>query len=349
MTPVAVSATNVSHLSLSPRQPAAPFFIFGCPRSGTSLLSAMLGMHPRLAIPQESHFYSGIYPIVQRFGNLQHESTRARLVREILRTEHIRIWTPPPSVAETLDAITRYDFHGIVDGLMRAWAAGQGKPRWGEKTPPHTLCWRTILPAFPDARVVHLVRDGRDVVLSYKKAFFGPKHVYPLARRWEQYLSAAEKAREFLGKDRFHQLRYEDLLATPERELRRICAFLGEEFAPQMLAYHEAPRTSPSEGRNARNLRRPILSDNVGKWQGEMTNRELRIFESLAGDGLDRYGYARALDKPSLAVWESLSCQYLEHPPRRLSAILRNRQAGRIALEKIRLHLCLIPRLADAR
>jgi len=197
--------------------------------------------------------------------------------------------------------------------------------------------------------VVHLVRDGRDVVLSYKKAFFGPKHVYPLARRWEQYLSAAEKAREFLGKDRFHQLRYEDLLATPERELRRICAFLGEEFAPQMLAYHEAPRTSPSEGRNARNLRRPILSDNVGKWQGEMTNRELRIFESLAGDGLDRYGYARALDKPSLAVWESLSCQYLEHPPRRLSAILRNRQAGRIALEKIRLHLCLIPRLADAR
>jgi len=107
MTPVAVSATNVSHLSLSPRQPAAPFFIFGCPRSGTSLLSAMLGMHPRLAIPQESHFYSGIYPIVQRFGNLQHESTRARLVREILRTEHIRIWTPPPSVAETLDVITR--------------------------------------------------------------------------------------------------------------------------------------------------------------------------------------------------------------------------------------------------
>ena len=79
-----------------------------------------------------------------------------------------------------------------------------------------------------------------------------------------------------------------------------------------------------------------------------MTKRELRIFETLAGNGLDRYGYARALDRPSLAGWESLSCQYLEHPPRRFSAILRNRQARRIALQKVRLHLCLLPRLADA-
>ena len=348
MTTVAVSATIGSQYPLSTQQPTAPFFIFGCPRSGTSLLSAMLGMHPRLAIPHESHFYSGIYPVVQRFGNLRHASTRTRLVREILRTEHIRNWSPPPSARETLDAITRYDFHGIVDGLMRAWAAGQGKPRWGEKTPPHTLCWRTILPAFPGVRVVHLVRDGRDVALSYKKAFFGPKHVYPLARRWEQYLVAAEEAHAFLGKDRFHQVRYEDLVANPERELRRICVFLEEEFDLRMLAYQEAQRTSHTERRNASNLRGPILANNVGKWRAEMTGRELRIFETLAGGGLDHYGYARALDRPRLAGWESLSCQYLEHPPLRVSAILRNRQARRIALQKIRLHLCLLPRLADA-
>src|SRR5688572_3092406 len=194
MTTVAVSATTGSHFSLPTQQSSAPFFIFGCPRSGTSLLTAMMGMHPRLAIPRESHLYNSIYPAVRRHGNLDYAATRIRVVREILRTEHIRTWVPAPSLAKTLEAITQVGFHGIVDGIMRAWATAQGKPRWGEKTPQHTLCWRTILPAFSGARVIHLIRDGRDVALSYKKAFFGPKHVYPLARRWEQYLTAAEEA-----------------------------------------------------------------------------------------------------------------------------------------------------------
>jgi len=347
MTTVAVSATNRSRFSSHPLQTAAPFFIFGCPRSGTSLLSTMLGMHPRLAIPQESHFYSGIYPAVQRFGNLHHAPTRARLVREILRTEHIRTWTPAPSVTETLEAITQYDFHGVVDGLMRAWAMAQGKARWGEKTPQHTLCWRTILPAFAGVRVINMIRDGRDVALSYRKAFFGPKHIYPLARRWTQYLAAAEQARAHLGEDSFHQVRYEDLVVNPERELRRMCAFLGEEFNPAMLAYHEAQSTAHSEQRNAGNLRCPIMSNNVGKWRTEMTHREVRIFEALGGAGLDRYGYARALDRPRVTGWEALSCQYLEHPARRVSALMKNRQAPRLALQKVRLHLCLLPRPAD--
>ena len=307
----------------------------------------MLGMHPRLAVPQESHFYNGIYPIVHRFGNLGHESTRARLVREILRTEHLRSWAPSPSFRDTLEAITQHDFHGVVGGLMRAWAAAQGKTRWGEKTPQHTLCWRTILPAFAGVRVINMVRDGRDVALSYKKAFFGPKHVFPLARRWEQYLAAAEQARAYLGDDSFYQLRYEDLVLDPERELRRVCAFLGEEFEPLMLAYHQAQNTAHSERRNANNLRCPVMSNNVGKWRTEMTDRELRIFEALGGAGLERCGYARALERPRITNWETLSCQYLEHPPRRISALLRNNQAPRLALQKVRLHLCLLPRPTD--
>jgi hypothetical protein len=257
------------------------------------------------------------------------------------------MWTPAVSLADTLSGLTRPDFHGIVDAVMRAWAAGQGKSRWGEKTPSHTLCWRAILPEFPQVQVIHLIRDGRDVALSLKKAFFGPKHVYPLARRWIQYLASAEQARAFLGEKRFLQVRYEDLLADPEHELRRICAFLGEQFDPSMLAYHKAQRTVHHERRNASNLRQPILSNNVGKWRAEMTSRELRIFEALAGSALDRYGYARALEQPRINGWESLSCRYLEHPPRRMSAMLRNREGPRIALQKIRLRLCLLPRLAD--
>lgn len=341
---MSLASVSAASPAISPPrvQNDTPFFIFGCPRSGTSLLSRMLGAHPNLAIPYESHLYNRIYPVVKRYADLRDERTRAVLVAEILRTEHFQIWVPAPSLPETLRAITQHDFHGIVDGLMRAWVSSQGKQRWGEKTPQHTLCWRTILPGFTGARVIHLVRDGRDVALSYRKAFFGPKHVYALAGRWQQYLAAAEEARAFLGDKAFLQVRYEDLLAAPEEELRRICDFLGEEFTPVMLTYYQEKKSAQFDQRNADNLRRPILSDNAGKWRTQMTGRELRIFEALAGASLERYGYARALSQARISKWESLCCRYLEHPPRRVAAILKNSQGRRLALQKLRLHLSLL-------
>jgi hypothetical protein len=338
--PTTATTGHVAATHEAPRQPD-PFFIFGCPRSGTSLLSSMLGSHPNLAVPYESHLYDNIFPIVQRHGDPCRPSARARLVAEILRTEHIRRWTPPPSLPATLEAIQRYDFHGLVEGLMRAWAGSQGKSHWGEKTPQHTFCWRTISAGFPRLQVIHLIRDGRDVALSYKTAFFGPKHVYPLACRWRDYLAAAEEARANLGEKAFLQVRYEDLVTDPERELRRICSFLGEEFAPPMLAFYQDGRNFHTDQRNARNLQRPAISQNVGKWRTGMSPREVCIFEALAGAALEAYGYPRALSHPKVPTWEALSCRYLEHPPQRFSALLRNREGYRIALEKLRLHICL--------
>ena len=344
---MAIALAPVADRSLVPVHATpknTPFFIFGCPRSGTSLLSRMLGAHPSLAIPDESHLYNNIYPLVARYGDLSLAPVRARLISEIMKTEHIRTWNPAPSVTDVLSRLEQHDFHGIVDGLLRAWAAKVGKPRWGEKTPQHTLCWRAILSGFPTAQVIHLVRDGRDVTLSYRSAFFGPKHVYPLALRWREYLAAAEGARTALGEGRFLQVRYEDLVTAPEHELRRICAFLGEGFTSNTLDFYRERRSLPADRRNAEGLRRPVMSGNTGKWRADMTPRELRIFEALAGDCLERHGYERTLEAPSISRWEALSCRYLEHPPRHLSSMLRNQQAHRMVVQRLRLGLSLIPR-----
>ena len=336
------SIAEIGPASLPQPSPTSPLFIFGCPRSGTTLLSSMLGAHPNLAIPAESHLYNNFYPIVQRHGDLSHARTRARVLEEILRSGYFQNWSPAPSMSGTLGAITRFDFHGLVDALLRSWALQQGKSRWGEKTPQHTLYWRSILSGFPGAQVIHLVRDGRDVMLSYRSAYFGPKHVYPLALRWKRYLAAAEEARVFLHQSAFLQVRYEDLVTGAENELRRICAFLGEEYTPAMLGYYQERRSSRIEKRNARNLCLPVMSDNTGKWRTGMSRRELRIFEALAGDSLERYGYERAVESPAISRWEAISCRYLEHPPRRLSSMLKNRQAHRLAVEKLRLRLFLM-------
>ncbi len=316
-----------------------PFFVFGCPRSGTSLLTRMLDRHPAIAIPYESHLYNRVYPIVRRVDGLNSPRIRARVVAAILRTDYIRGWVPAPSLRETLAAITRDDFHGIVEGLMRAWTSGQGKSRWGEKTPQHTLHWRTILEGFPDVQVIHLIRDGRDVALSYRAAHFGPKHVYPLARRWIQYLSAAEAAQAVMGERAFLSVRYESLVANPEGELQRICAFLGEMFVPAMLTYYSGGAAYPTDRRNVDNLRRPVLAGNTDKWRTQMSARELRIFEAIAGAHLERYGYARAVPDPYIALWEAISCRYLEHPPRRALAMVHNLQGYRLALQALRFRL----------
>jgi hypothetical protein len=301
----------------------------------------MLGTHPNLAIPRESHLYDNIYPIVHRRADLTYEPTRVRVVSEILRTSFIKNWKPAPTLPETLAAITRHDFHGLVDGLLRSWASKLGKARWGEKTPQHTLCWRSILSGFDNAQVIHVVRDGRDVALSYRSAFFGPKHVYPLALRWQKYVASAEEARTAMGAGAFLQVRYEDLVADPEQELRRICRFLGEEFSAAMLTFYNEDRGPRRDTRNAQNLRRPVMSGNTAKWRSEMTQRELRIFEALAGSTLKRYSYETAVESPSISRWESLACRYIEHPPRRLLSIVRHPLLPRLAVEKLKLRLAV--------
>ena len=320
--------------------PRAPVFIFGSGRSGTSLLARMLDSHPAIAVPYESHLYNRIFPLV-RDSDLTSVAAREHILREILRMREFQNWTPRPSLEATLAAIRRPGFHGIVEALMECWAASQAKRRWGEKTPHHTLHWRTIREGFPDLKVVHIVRDGRDVALSFRYAPFGPKHVYQAALHWTRYLASAEEAGAALGEGAFLLVRYEDLIEDAPRELQRICAFLGEDYDPAMLEYHGRGVAYPTDARNSRNLTTPVRGDSRGKWRAELTSREQRIFEALAGESLRRYGYPTGEKRARISGWERISCTYIEHPPRRLFGMLTNRGGYGFALEGLRLSLTL--------
>ena len=317
---------------------APPVFIYGCPRSGTSLLSRIVSAHSRIAIPFESHIYHYLWSMRHLFGSLDDRRAQQRLIEDILGMEDLKQWDPPPSAERALAAVRRPGFHGIFEAILQSWADDRGKPRWGEKTPQHTLSWRIMLEAFPEQRVLHLVRDGRDVALSYKQAFFGPKHMFHIARRWQRFLSEAEAAGDALGPGAFLRVRYEDLLAEPERTVRGVCDFLGEAYEPRMLAAHESKVRYDTDARNLRALQQPILSDNTGKWRSGMSARDLRIFEAVAGDALDRYGYERGLAGASVSALEVFSFRFLENPPVKALALLGNRKSQRITLQRLALH-----------
>ena len=324
--------------------PASPFFIIGSSRSGSTLLSRMLNCHPRLAVPPESHLFNTFYALHHYYGDLARGRNQARLVDDILSTFQVRTWSPPLKRESILSRIESPTFAGIMDAMMRSWAHNQGKQRWGEKTPHHIFYWREILECFPHARLIHLVRDGRDVASSYVQARFGSKTIYAAAKRWVRWLDQIERIKESVDPTAFLEVRYEDVLMDPETNLANICHFLGEDYSSAMLEFHKMP-LSPNvvDEPNKQNLRNPLLPDNSQKWRHHMSKSQLRIFESIAQPTLLRYRYQTAFDmRPALSIPERFYRETIESPLLKGIAMLKNRPGHLDELSRLRIRLRLL-------
>lgn len=319
-----------------------PVIIVGSPRSGTSLISRIIGSHPAIAVPRESHFYNTFVPWLEYYGDLRESRNRERLLRDVLDTAPLRRWIPRVdrrAAGARIEANGRFDLNGIIAGIMETWCDALGKPRWGEKTPHHLFFADSILEGFPAARFVHIVRDGRAVAASWKRARFGPKHVYPAALRWVDNLEAARRLEERLGPKQFFEFRYEDLLRDPGATVRQICDFLDVEYVSDMLDPRPSHERFSTDVRNRENLAKGVIAENAIRWH--LSPRETRIFEAVAGEALQARGYERACPNASLSNLERLTCKYLEHPPRKVVAMATNRHGLTDGLIRTRIYLRL--------
>ncbi len=193
----------------------APVFVIGSPRSGTTLLRLMLDSHPRISCGEETHFLRDLEAIVGR--NWELVATYG-LPREWW-LERIRVLYA--------------DFQTEV--LARA-----GKARWAEKDPTYTLHLPFVQELFPDALYVHLLRDGHDVVASFRDRWGYTSAARAARSEWARYVSAARELGERLDDERFLELRYEELVDDPETQARRLFAFLGEDWDPAVIDFDPA-------------------------------------------------------------------------------------------------------------
>ena len=175
--------------------------------------------------------------------------------------------------------------------IYAAYAARRGKSRTGDKTPSYVMHLDLLGGLFPEARFVHVIRDGRDSTLSYLDASFGPTTVAEGALYWRRFVARGRQTGRALGPARYLEIRYERLVAEPEAELRAVCSFLDLPFDDAMLRYPE--RAAELVGKVHHNLARAPTAG-MRDWKREMAPADVAVFEALAGDLLGELGYERA-------------------------------------------------------
>lgn len=283
-----------------------PFFIVASARSGTTLLRVMLDRHPRLAIPPESHFIPRLWAERRRYGREGRIEDRDRFLRDLAADRRFQSWDLPiEAVRRDLDSTGRAApaFPEAVAAAYRAYARARGKEWWGDKTPRHVNDLPLLGSLFPEARFVHMLRDGRDVALSVLELERLHHRAATPAYFWARHIRLARSAAQELGPARFAEVRYEDLLEDPEGELRRVCRFLGLGFEPVMLE-HDRQALERIPARQQRMHARIALPPTKGlrDWRTQMSPADVAEFEAVAGRELVAAGYERAAAPPGLPV-----------------------------------------------
>ncbi len=278
-----------------------PFFVVGCSRSGTSLLRNLLRSHPRLTVAPESHIFPRLW---HAFGDPKTSAEAERLGATILRNSWFRVWP--------IDGLTAKDFtHArtfaeIMHVVYGRVAKSVGRERWGDKTPQYVEQISLLWEIFPDAPVIHIIRDGRDVALSLLRMRFLEENMYCAARAWRQRVNSARSLSSHPRANQILEVRYEALLTETETVMRQICAHLGEDFSEKVLEIAEPwiiRAEQPRIGKTRTYRPRPqvIVPSYAQKWRSAMRPKDLEIFEAAAGDLLDELGYERAVpDAPDL-------------------------------------------------
>jgi hypothetical protein len=259
----------------------------------------MLNANPELAVPPESHFLRSVAKRPRSY-------TPRSLVEHALRSERFRDWAlEERRVWESFDQVGPRSLAEATDVLYTCYAEANGKLRWGDKTPPYVMIVEQLASLLPAARFIHLIRDGRDVALSFSSVSFGPRND-PVAQAifWRNRVEAGRRAGESLGNERYFELRYEDLVARPEDELRRLCAFVDLAFDPMMLRHHETAGHSIPESRRLfhASVEKPLTA-NLRDWRTRMTTNDVAWFEAIAGDLLSAVGYELSGSAKPRGAW----------------------------------------------
>ncbi len=281
-----------------------PIFIAGPDRSGTTLLFALLASHPNISMVRRTNMWRYFH---NRYGDLGQEDNFERCFNEMLRYNRIQTFLQPD--AERIRAAFGHEkpTYGRLFSLFhQQHAESLGKFRWGDKS-LHTEHYAArVFAEFPDAKILHITRDPRDRYASVRKRH--GRDVPRLGGANGRWLLSMRKAVDNQKRfpDRYKIVRFEDLAGKPEATLKEICAFVGEEYTPEMLSMSGASDHVSSGGNSSFGKIEPgqISQKPIGRYREVLSNVEIAYIQMVGGNFMQQFGYP--LDPIQLSGMEML-------------------------------------------
>ena len=262
-------------------------FIGGAPRSGTTLMKNILDAHPDICSGPEFD----IMPEIVRVWQLGVQKVREGRISAFLNEDQLR-----------------ERFASLVHSLLEPYRLGKNKACIAEKTPDNILVFTQINRLLPTAYLIHVIRDGRDVVSSMvgvaesyrhaqEKVPTTIKNVEACAQTWRRYVSAPFERPEVFQSTEFQrkyiEIRYENIIQDPEATLRYVCRRLEVDFSPSMLTPHLFPHDLITDDfwYNQTMMEGPLSQRSIGRWRRDLTLTQRIIVAHYCQTDLQRFGY----------------------------------------------------------
>ena len=310
------------------RDMANPYvFIVGCPRSGTTLLRRMVDAHPQIAIIPEIGWLASRYELRQGLTDAGMLTTA--FLESLPKKGGFGRYTPLPIPRQEIEsrlASTPLSYADFIRWLFDRYGQDRGKAFVGNKTVDHVLSIGTLHSLWPQAKFVHLIRDGRDVclsVLAWRRApklasrftTWNEEPVTTAALWWEWHVRRGREAGKSLGPALYYEMRYESFVQQPAEECAALAAFLGVPYDEAMVRFHER-REDRKPGPDAKHAWLPA-TPGLRDWRTQMPADQVQRFEAATHDLLDELVYPRSsghVPRESLERAHDLRLQFEGQP-----------------------------------
>ncbi|GAB4502909.1 MAG: sulfotransferase [Anaerolineales bacterium] len=311
----AISAEEIAEIrQFFPRQ---KFFLMGHARSGTTILMRLIRLHPAVHCNYQAHFF-----------------TRPPMLKALVNSPEIADWLSRKSNRWNQGRdLSPLLMRAAADFMMERDALRQGKTIVGDKSPSsviHGQVVRDTFAIYPDAKLIYIVRDGRDVLISERfrnfvedskfltaedrrivaalkldqtpftdgrRSIFTESFIRQIAQRWADDLTEIDAEARRLYPDAYISLRYEDLLAAPFAEMQKLWAFLGVQADPALAAeiQNEMAQNLDEtwQAQRAGDIASFLPKGKAGNWRSIFTARDRQIFKEVAGALLLKWGYEK--------------------------------------------------------
>jgi len=307
------------------------FFIVGCGRSGSSLLRSILDAHSNISLPHETNFFTRI-----SCGSFDVDDTTLEQKLQIIMDKW---WigdmsTSADAIAEQLGG-REPSWRNLFVSFLASLPNDSNVNTFGEKTIRHIDFVQQFLEQFPNCRVIQVIRDPRASYASFRKVQVGSNQVSRFVKDW---MNAAEADLALAGNERYLRVKFEDLVAGPEKVSASICEFLGIEYDPEMMKFHERGTAGFSpEQVHHQNTRKPVFQTSVAKWKGELSNTQIGLLESYLAEHMKRLEYeltgvkvvAPGFQMAVSSMLEWFSLQFVRRPRQLLKKLRAKRRQAK--------------------